>query len=111
MKDFFLRLFNRDEYEKLGGMRRSGQWPRVRDLFLRGKVCAVCGGIDYLVAHHVEPFHLNPARELDPTNLIAVCERPKVLNCHLVFSHFGSWMKHNSNIAEDAREWRQKLAK
>jgi hypothetical protein len=70
---------------------RSPKWPRVRTEFLRGKRCECCGRTDNLTAHHIKPFHLFPELELDPPNLIALCEGGP-WNCHFLCGHGGkSW--------------------
>ena len=105
----WINWFRGNEYLKLGGIPRSGQWPTVRDKFLRDEVCKVCGRKDRLVAHHKMPFHLFPEKELDPENLIALCERKNVLNCHLIFGHFGDWTRYNINIERDTEVWQKRL--
>lgn len=35
--------------------------------------------------HHVDPYHLDPAKELDPANLISLCMGP--LECHVRIGH------------------------
>src|SRR5437867_3787002 len=75
------------EREKTLGVARSGQWSRIRKDFLQGKVCAVCGGTKDLQAHHLQSFHEHPELELDPRNLLAVCEGNHNINCHLVVGH------------------------
>jgi len=83
---------------------RSGRWPAVRDRFARNKACSACGRGDGLEVHHVQPFHLEPSRELDPSNLLALC-RP----CHLFVGHLGSWESHNPAAVEDAAAWLSKI--
>jgi hypothetical protein len=78
---------------------RSGKWPTVRKRFLKGKKCAFCGGKKMLEAHHKEPFHANPAKELDEDNLIAVCNH---LFCHLVHGHFCNYKLWNRHVESDA---------
>jgi hypothetical protein len=90
------------------GTRRSPKWPSVRRHFLVDKVCAVCGGRAKLEAHHIVPFHLDPARELDPANLIALCEGRGV-NCHLLFGHLGDFASVNTRVRDDAATWGVKL--
>lgn len=84
-------------------MGRSPGWSAVRDAFLAGKRCAVCGRYDNLVAHHVKPYHLFPEHELDVANLMPLCESgPGSLNCHCVVGHCGDWKAYNPNAIEDA---------
>jgi hypothetical protein len=81
--------------------RRSSKWGAVRKEFLKDACCVVCGGVDKLEAHHVVPFHEAPERELDPKNLIALCESKKSgINCHLFVGHLGDYRKSNRAINE-----------
>jgi len=94
------------------GEQRSGKWPAVRKAFLSlpdNSKCAVCGGTKKLEAHHIKPFHLNKALELDPTNLIALCEGNSVMNCHLLFGHLGNFKSFNKSVKKDAPAWDDKI--
>jgi 5-methylcytosine-specific restriction enzyme A len=82
--------------------KRSAQWPKLRKGFLKGKVCAACGGKKKLEAHHIKPFHLHPDLELDPSNLVALCEGNKDVNCHLVIGHSFDFKGFNSEAVVDA---------
>lgn len=90
--------------------KRSSQWSSFRKEWLRGKHCAACGGVEYLEAHHVVPFHIDPTRELDPANLIALCDRPGRHNCHLDVGHLGNWRRENPNVVADAQRELKKVA-
>jgi 5-methylcytosine-specific restriction protein A len=97
------------DVEPAYGTRRSGEWSRVRDDHIKEHpVCEVCGGRDNLNVHHVEPYHLHPEKELDPTNLITLCEAPGH-NCHFIFGHLLNWRSFNSHVREDAAIWREKI--
>ena len=89
--------------------KRSSRWPALRRKFLKGKVCAVCGGKKKLEAHHVIPFHLDPVRELDETNLIALCEGNRDINCHLMVGHLGSFKSCNVKVFLDSHTWNEKI--
>jgi 5-methylcytosine-specific restriction enzyme A len=95
------------------GSKRSGQWPKVRREFLKTNTsCAVCGGRLKLEVHHVRPFHMHPELELDPSNLIVLCENKKDgANCHLLFGHLGSFKSFNASVREDAKVWMEKISK
>jgi hypothetical protein len=70
----------------------------------------VCGGSEKLEVHHKQPFHLQPEFELDPDNLITLCEANKGgVNCHLFVGHLGSFKSFNPNVMADAAAWLQKL--
>lgn len=94
------------------GAIRSSHWARVRaDFAAANPSCAVCGSIKKIEIHHVVPFHLDASRELDPTNLITLCESRGFLNCHLLFGHLGNYKKVNLDCVEDAKIWKLKLTK
>ena len=92
---------------ELGGL-RSSKWPAFRKLHLK-KECEVCGKKGTLLSplelHHVEPYHVNPARELDPTNVITGCRR-----CHQLIYHLDSFKSWNINAHKDAENLRKKIA-
>jgi 5-methylcytosine-specific restriction endonuclease McrA len=91
--------------------KRSSRWKKVRTEFLKGKRCAACGGVDYLEAHHIVPFHQDPSKELDPTNLIALCDRPGRSNCHLDIGHLGNWKRENPHVQASADQALRKKLK
>ena len=94
------------------GLKRSGQWPAVRDEHLQQHPkCACCGGTKKLRVHHIEPFHVNPNRELDPRNLITLCEAKKYgINCHLFLGHLGNWKRWNPFVVLSAAGWKLRLS-
>lgn len=89
--------------------KRSGKWPTLRKNFLKGKACAVCDGTKKLEAHHKKPFHLHPQLELEESNLIALCEGNREINCHLFVGHLGNFKGYNPDVEADAAEWNKKL--
>lgn len=91
---------------------RSSQWPKVRAAHLvKEPACVACGasgkGVD-LEVHHVVPFHVDRAKELDPTNLITLCRSGGKLgcDCHLTFGHVGSFHRYNPDVRRDAERMR-----
>lgn len=89
--------------------RRSPGWRKVRaDHLKRQPLCAVCGTSSGLEVHHIRPFHLYPERELDPTNLITLCEKTGG-GCHLRFGHLWCFRSFNPTVAEDALDWQVKI--
>jgi 5-methylcytosine-specific restriction enzyme A len=90
---------------------RSPKWSGIRNKLVAEKmVCAVCGGKDKLEVHHIKPFHLHPELELDPSNLIVLCESGGGgLNCHLAFGHLGSYKSFNVDVVSDSVSWRKKI--
>lgn len=86
------------------GEKRSSQWGKVRAEHLKNNpACAVCGNTKGVEVHHIVPFHLNPEKELDPTNLITLCRKAKCINCHLCVGHCGSFKSYNPIVEESAK--------
>lgn len=82
---------------------RSPHWSHVRAVHLHNQpTCAACGGTDDVEVHHKQPFHLHPNLELDPGNLITLCEKPGH-DCHYVFGHAFNWHGYVPTVEEDAR--------
>lgn len=90
---------------------RSPHWPAVRQEHLKKEPrCALCNGDKKLNVHHLLPFHLRKDLELDPTNLITLCENKEDgVNCHLLFGHLGNFRSYNPNCVKDVQEWQAKL--
>ena len=87
---------------------RSPQWAHVEKAFLElNGFCAACGGKEHLQVHHIKPFHLFPELELDPKNLITLCEVKAIGNHHLNFGHRGNWKWFNITVANDAATFRR----
>lgn len=108
MLDWFLDLFRGD---REFGATRSPLWRYVRAQHLkRNPTCAVCGGTEKLEVHHIRPFHINPELELNPNNLITLCEsKKKGVTCHQFFGHLGDYRKVNLDVEVDAKVWNAKL--
>ena len=93
----------------MGGKPRSSHWPAVRAAhLLRESSCVACGGKEHLQVHHVHPYHLRAELELDPDNLITLCEHPG-RNCHLWFGHLLSWSSWNAEVRADAERFGWKV--
>ena len=81
--------------------RRSPKWPAVeRHHLMMQPTCQACGGRAKLAVHHIKPFHLFPADELNPANLITLCEAPQ--RCHLEVGHHGNWKTYNPAVIAEA---------
>ena len=81
---------------------RSAKWPAVRAKFLKDHpYCTACGGLKQLEVHHIRPFHIEPAAELDPTNLVTLCEKR---GCHFAFGHGYDWKAAMPGARFDAEE-------
>jgi hypothetical protein len=91
--------------------RRSSKWPAAREAHLQANpACEACGEKRrrLLAVHHVVPFQVDATKELDPDNLITLCEGDAV-NCHLLFGHLKNWHSWNVSVRQDAAEWREKI--
>jgi HNH endonuclease len=90
---------------------RSSKWPKTREAFLAShNYCACCGGTKLLEVHHIVPFHEDPKLELDPNNLIVLCESASDgIVCHLCVGHLGNYKSYNQYVVEDASKWLERL--
>lgn len=94
-----------DDIEPIGAVPRSSHWPSVRAAKLKAQpTCEATGSKDDLEVHHVEPFHEDPSKELDPENLI-VLNRP----AHFIVGHLCSWRSYNPAVREDAAALLRKI--
>lgn len=87
---------------------RSPEWPRVeKEHLAKQPRCAVCEGRKKLQVHHIKPYHIHPELELDPNNLITLCEAGT--SCHLVFGHLGDFHSFNVTVVIDAAAWNMRF--
>lgn len=85
---------------------RSPKWSSVRKQHLKDNpCCSACGRCDKLEVHHIEPVHVNPNRELDPSNLITLCDSP----CHMVFGHLMNYKSWNSHVISDCQQYLSRI--
>lgn len=85
---------------------RSPQWPKVRKEHLKNNpACAACGRSKKIEVHHIKPVHKYPELELDPSNLISLCDDP----CHLIFGHLFDYKSWNIKVKEDTEVYYNKL--
>lgn len=91
--------------------KRSSQWRRVRAEHLKNNpVCAICEGETKLRVHHIKPFHLYPELELEPSNLLTLCECLSYgINCHLLVGHLGNYRNINCDSVADSATWNNKI--
>lgn len=91
------------------GLVRSDKWPEVEHTFKAANpTCAACSSRSIQV-HHVMPFHFcillgRPDLELDPRNLISLCETQQgmaSLNHHILLGHLDSFQSYNPNVRAD----------
>jgi len=64
-----------------------------------------CGACKKLEVHHIVPVHLNPDLELDPENLITLCDK----YCHFIFGHLMDYKSWNVDVVNDSAEYLQKI--
>ena len=84
------------------GNKRSPEWPAARKAHLKlFPACAVCGVKKPVEVHHIKPFHTHPELELDPANLITLCESDSH-NDHFLFGHLLDWRSANSRVRQMA---------
>ena len=82
---------------------RSPRWNEARAEHLKKHpACAACGAVVNLQVHHCRPFHLFPELELDPHNLITLCEQAGPKGCHLRIGHLGKWRDYNPGVRKTA---------
>ncbi|GHO54524.1 HNH endonuclease [Ktedonobacter robiniae] len=93
------------------GKARSPEWPRVAHEHLSHEpACVVCGHRGKgLQVHHIKPFHLYPELELDPNNLITLCEI-KGRTHHLLIGHLDDWESYNKSVREDTKRYSNQSA-
>jgi hypothetical protein len=111
--DYVHQVLQEDMIRGKPPLMRSDRWETVRKHHLEtNPFCAACGGSNDLQVHHMHPFHLFPQRELDPTNLITLCEKPlhdgdkADDNHHLTLGHCGDWKNFNQKVLEDVNAYR-----
>lgn len=84
---------------------RSPEWKNVRKLHLdREPTCQACGRKKDLEVHHIVPVHIDKVLELEPSNLITLCEK-----CHLIFGHLYDFKSWNDNVIEDSNLFFKKV--
>ena len=84
---------------------RSSKWTVVRKEYLKeNNSCCACDKKDKLEVHHIEPYHVNPNRELDPSNLITLCK-----SCHFTIGHLMDWTSWNIDVIIDSRVYLSKV--
>lgn len=101
MISIFNQFLNRIRYAK-----RSPKWSNVRKQHLeKFPCCAACGRCNKLEVHHKIPVHIDPSLELDPGNLMTLCDDP----CHLVFGHLLNYKSYNKNVESDCSVYLKKV--
>jgi len=93
------------------GAKRSSKWRKVRKEHIKKHPrCALCNSNKKIEVHHKIPFHIAPDLELEPENLMTLCESgEKGVICHRFFGHLSNYRKWNLAIEQDVMVWRMKL--
>lgn len=82
--------------------KRSSSWPKVRSEHLKKQPCCqCCGSCIKPEVHHIIPVSIDPAKELDPNNLITLCDK----YCHFIFGHLMDWKSYNIDIVKDSKDF------
>jgi len=104
-------LKDRIQGKALKGQRRSSKWRKIRAAHIKKNPrCNCCGLKTKVEVHHIIPFSIAPDLELNPENLMTLCENKKWgINCHLLVGHLGNYRRINAAVAVDAISWRMKL--
>jgi hypothetical protein len=94
------------------GHGRSSHWPAVEKAFRKVHpqcVCCLVKSVTHIQIHHRFPFHYcvalgRPDLELDPRNLITLCEGPNKSSPdhHELIGHLADWKSSNIDVANDA---------
>lgn len=80
------------------GAKRNPKWHTLRNKHIEDNPsCICCGKIDQQEVHHISPVSIAPELELEPSNLVTMCER-----CHLVIGHLNDWKKYNPSVVQDS---------
>lgn len=106
MKTLLSKLYSLLGFEQEYG--RSSSWSKVRLEHLKNYPnCAACGRNKKLEIHHIKPYSKYPELELDPDNLITLCDDP----CHFVFGHLMNYKSWNPSVIEDCKIYNDKINK
>lgn len=102
-----VRAAQKREMAKSRGVGRSTKWPTFRKKLLaahraKGRGCEACGSKIGLQLHHIKPFHAFPQLELEPSNIIVLCEAVGGLECHARIGHGGDFGHFNPRVRADA---------
>lgn len=85
---------------------RSPKWKKVREEHLKKQPhCMACGSYKKPEVHHIVPVHIEPSLELDPNNLITLCDK----YCHFIFGHLMNWKSFNEEIIKDSKYFVNKI--
>lgn len=102
MLSYPLKLLGSLVRERAKTKQRSPKWAAFRDRILAEQpACAACGGKWLRQVHHVQPFHLFPAAELESTNVIVLCMGTR--ECHVRIGHGDDFKAWNPQVRQHAK--------
>ena len=85
---------------------RSPGWSKLREEHIKKQPhCQACGSKKRPEVHHIVPVHLDPSQELNPDNLITLCDK----YCHFIFGHLMNYKSWNVNVIEDSKVYYNKV--
>jgi len=85
---------------------RSSKWPKIRAKHLEKQpCCAACGSCKKPEVHHIVPVHVDSSKELDPDNLVTLCDK----YCHFAVGHLMNYKSWNDGVLEDAALFLSKI--
>lgn len=98
------------------GEPRSSKWSAVRAEHVQHHPdCIACGSRLQLNVHHVQPFHVHPELELEPSNLVTMCREHHFRIGHDPDGPWGpikpGWSKSNPRVREDSKRWATEYSK
>jgi hypothetical protein len=112
------KVLNEDVRLGKPAAKRSPHWASVRGHHLENNpACVACGRTERLQVHHIRPFHVFPELELDPANLMTLCEMfvndgdDTNDNHHLHLGHGGDFRNTNEKVLDDVNDYRLQKAK
>jgi hypothetical protein len=83
-----------------------GKLERQMQKWLVGKVCAVCGGVKRLQAHHLFPRHIWPQLMWMPEFWYPLCRGNPTIDCHCTVGHGGDFKGYNPYCVAMAEQLR-----
>lgn len=102
-----------DDVISAQAVKRSDKWQTARKNYLKKHpVCEACGTNVDLNVHHIVPFHEDPSKELDPTNMITLCRTHHFEYGHRCSNGKSNWaLCSNPDVRKDAQKLRRQLNK
>lgn len=117
MTETLVKIDNGAKVALKHGLHRSPHWEGVEKQFIKDHPnCFACESQDYgkvgvQVHHAITPYHIailceRPDLELDPRNLVCLCETEKnrpAQNHHLLIGHLKEFESYNPDVLADIK--------